>query len=147
MMGESLGAASNTQTKPDVAMQALMPVAQNCGQRIAEGIVKRVHEFPARERSLAQLSDRTLDSVPGQILWDALQAEAAPVFVVYKLIHEAFSTSPTFFRRAITEFMRAQRARFGVRIQPRGAVVAPRAFTPTRSFRRPRQVRSGSPRC
>ncbi len=87
-------------------------IARACGQAVAEGVVARVKGFPDRERILALIQDETLDSVPGRILWDGLGVEAAPIFVVYKLLHEALSSSPQFFRRAITDLMMAQRERF-----------------------------------
>lgn len=53
-----------------------------------------------------------MDSLPEDILWDGLGEESAPIFVVYKLIHEAFSNAPQFFRSALVEFMRTQPQRF-----------------------------------
>jgi hypothetical protein len=53
-----------------------------------------------------------LENVPSQILWRGLEDEAPAVFVVYKLLHEAFSNSPAFFRRFMTSLMEAQPERF-----------------------------------
>jgi hypothetical protein len=53
-----------------------------------------------------------MDSLPEDILWEGLGEESAPIFVVYKLIHEAFSNAPQFFRSALVEFLRAQPERF-----------------------------------
>lgn len=53
-----------------------------------------------------------MDSLPEDILWEGLGEESAPVFVVYKLLHEAFSNAPQFFRSALVEFLRAQPDRF-----------------------------------
>jgi hypothetical protein len=98
-------------TKPD-PYQKLEATATTCGKSVAHSILSRVRDFPKRERLLQRYADGTLGSVPGQILWHGLAEEAAPVFVVYKLIHEALSNAPSFFRRTITEVMRAQPDRF-----------------------------------
>ncbi len=86
-------------------------VAEHIGQQIATGILARIASFPDRE-SLLGWSAGHMDSLPEDILWDGLGEEAAPVFVVYKLIHEAFSNAPQFFRSALVEFLRAQPTRF-----------------------------------
>ncbi len=86
-------------------------VAENIGVQIAEGIMQRIHEFPARERLLSWKAGR-MDSLPEDILWEGLGIEAPAIFVVYKLIHEAFSNAPQFFRAALVAFMRAQPRRF-----------------------------------
>jgi hypothetical protein len=86
-------------------------VAHGIGGRIGAGIFSRVESFPKREELLARQSGR-MDSLPEDILWDGLGEESAPIFVVYKLVHEAFSNAPHFFRTALVEFMRAQPDRF-----------------------------------
>ncbi len=87
------------------------PVADGIGKRIASGILARIESFPQREALLARQKGR-MDSLPEDILWEGLGEEAAPVFVVYKLLHEAFSNAPQFFRSALVEFLRAQPDRF-----------------------------------
>lgn len=91
---------------------SLDSIALQGGVSIAASILARVDEFPKRENFLNLLMTQELESVPAQILWRGLEDEAAPVFVVYKLIHEAFSNSPSFFRRFITDIMSAQPNRF-----------------------------------
>jgi hypothetical protein len=86
-------------------------IADNIGKRIAHGILERIQSFPEREALLGRKSGR-MDSLPEDILWEGLGEESAPVFVVYKLIHEAFSNAPQFFRSALVEFLRAQPERF-----------------------------------
>jgi len=86
-------------------------VADGIGKRIAEGILGRIKSFPEREALLGRQAGR-MDSLPEDILWEGLGEESAPVFVVYKLIHEAFSNAPQFFRSALVEFLRAQPDRF-----------------------------------
>lgn len=86
-------------------------VADGIGKRIAEGIMGRIQSFPEREALLGRHAGR-MDSLPEDILWEGLGEESAPVFVVYKLIHEAFSNAPQFFRSALVEFLRAQPDRF-----------------------------------
>jgi hypothetical protein len=86
-------------------------VAHGIGGRIGKGILARVESFPEREALLAHRFGK-MDSLPEDILWEGLGEESAPVFVVYKLIHEAFSNAPHFFRTALVEFMRAQPDRF-----------------------------------
>jgi hypothetical protein len=86
-------------------------VADGIGKRIAEGILGRIQSFPEREALLGRQAGR-MDSLPEDILWEGLGEESAPVFVVYKLIHEAFSNAPQFFRSALVEFLRAQPERF-----------------------------------
>lgn len=86
-------------------------VANGIGKRIAEGIMGRIQSFPEREAHLGRQAGR-MDSLPEDILWEGLGEESAPVFVVYKLIHEAFSNAPQFFRSALVEFLRAQPERF-----------------------------------
>jgi len=90
----------------------LESIALEGGASIADSILARVDEFPKRENFLNKLMKHDLESVPSQILWRGLEDEAAPVFVVYKLLHEAFSNSPSFFRRFITSLMAAQPERF-----------------------------------
>ncbi len=90
---------------------SLDSVADDIGKRIAEGILERIQSFPEREALLGRQAGR-LDSLPEDILWEGLGEESAPVFVVYKLIHEAFSNAPQFFRSALVEFLRAQPERF-----------------------------------
>jgi hypothetical protein len=92
--------------------QQLEVIAREGGVSIAESILARVKQFPKREGFLTSSMKRELESVPSQILWRGLEDEAAPVFVVYKLLHEAFSNSPMFFRRFITSLMLAQPERF-----------------------------------
>jgi hypothetical protein len=86
-------------------------VADGIGKRIAEGILERIETFPQREALLGGRAGR-MDSLPEDILWEGLGEESAPVFVVYKLLHEAFSNAPQFFRSALVEFLRAQSDRF-----------------------------------
>jgi hypothetical protein len=86
-------------------------VADGIGKRIAAGILGRIESFPEREALLGRQAGR-MDSLPEDILWEGLGEESAPVFVVYKLIHEAFSNAPQFFRSALVEFLRAQPDRF-----------------------------------
>ena len=86
-------------------------VARDIGRSVAQGVVHRITNFPAREALLFRKKIRE-SSLPEQILWDGLGEEAAPVFVVYKLIHEALSNAPQFFRAALVAFMRAQPERF-----------------------------------
>lgn len=86
-------------------------VADSIGKRIAEGILRRIQSFPEREALLGRQAGR-MDSLPEDILWEGLGEESAPVFVVYKLLHEAFSNAPQFFRSALVEFLRAQPERF-----------------------------------
>lgn len=87
------------------------PVADGIGKTIAAGILGRIDSFPKRESLLSRQAGR-MDSLPEDILWEGLGEESAPVFVVYKLIHEAFSNAPQFFRSALVEFLRAQPNRF-----------------------------------
>jgi hypothetical protein len=87
------------------------PVADGIGEAIATGILGRIASFPKREASLGRKSGK-MDSLPEDILWEGLGEESAPIFVVYKLIHEAFSNAPQFFRSALVEFLRAQPDRF-----------------------------------
>lgn len=86
-------------------------VAGQIGLQIAAGVLERIKSFPQREALLGWNAGR-MDSLPEDILWDGLGEESAPIFVVYKLIHEAFSNAPQFFRSALVEFMRAQPKRF-----------------------------------
>ena len=86
-------------------------VAKKIGQQIADGIMERIKSFPKREALLGGQAGR-MDSLPEDILWDGLGEESAPIFVVYKLIHEALSSAPQFFRSALVEFLRAQPERF-----------------------------------
>ncbi len=86
-------------------------VAQSIGTRIAQGILARIESFPKREERLGWKSGQ-MDSLPEDILWEGLGEESAPIFVVYKLLHEAFSNAPQLFRAAMVEFMRAQPKRF-----------------------------------
>lgn len=86
-------------------------VADGIGKTIADGILGRIDSFPTREARLHGRSGK-MDSLPEDILWEGLGEESAPIFVVYKLIHEAFSNAPQFFRSALVEFLRAQPARF-----------------------------------
>lgn len=97
---------------PPSGPTSLDSIAFEAGTSIAEGILARVKEFPKRESFLSSLMTQELESVPSQILWRGLEEEAAPVFVVYKLLHEAFSSTPSFFRRFITRLMAAQPDRF-----------------------------------
>jgi hypothetical protein len=90
----------------------LESIALQGGASIAESILARVDEFPKRENVLNSWMKHELESVPTQILWHGLEEEAAPVFVVYKLIHESLSNSPSFFRRFISSLMAAQPERF-----------------------------------
>ncbi|KAF0175984.1 MAG: hypothetical protein FD161_3163 [Limisphaerales bacterium] len=90
----------------------LEAIALEGGASIADSILARVRDFPKREGFLNSWMKHELESVPSQILWRGLEDEAAPVFVVYKLLHEAFSNSPQFFRRFITSLMSAQPERF-----------------------------------
>lgn len=86
-------------------------VADGIGKTIADGILGRIDSFPTREARLHGQSGN-MDSLPEDILWEGLGEESAPIFVVYKLIHEAFSNAPQFFRSALVEFLRAQPERF-----------------------------------
>lgn len=97
---------------PQPQLTNLDAIALEGGASIASSILARVDEFPKREGLLTSLMKGDLESVPSQILWRGLEDEAAPVFVVYKLLHEAFSNSPQFFRRFITSLMSAQPERF-----------------------------------
>ncbi len=71
----------------------------------------RIDSFPKREALLTWVGHE-MDSLPEGILWDGFGEEAPPVFVVYKLLHEALSTAPQFFRSALVAFMQAQPERF-----------------------------------
>ncbi len=73
---------------------SLETVAQQGGVSIADSILARVVDFPKRESLINKIMKRDLEAVPSQILWRGLEDEAAPVFVVYKLLHEAFPISP-----------------------------------------------------
>ena len=86
-------------------------VADGIGKTISTGILGRIASFPTREARLHGKSGK-MDSLPEDILWEGLGEESAPIFVVYKLIHEAFSNAPQFFRSALVEFLRAQPDRF-----------------------------------
>ncbi len=97
---------------PDSKPTPLETVALQGGVSIANSILARVEDFPQRESLLNSWMEHELESVPTQILWHGMEDEAAPVFVVYKLIHETFSNSPPFFRRFITSVMEAQPKRF-----------------------------------
>lgn len=99
---------------PHTQPTGLDAIALQGGASIASSILARVDDFPKRENLLTSLMKGDLESVPSQILWRGLEDEAAPVFVVYKLLHEAFSNSPQFFRRFITSLMSAQPNRFSV---------------------------------
>jgi hypothetical protein len=99
---------------PDSKPTPLETVAAQGGLSIANSILARVDDFPQRESLLQSLMKHELESVPAQIFWRGLEDEAAPVFVVYKLLHEAFSNSPQFFRRFITDVMSAQPERFSM---------------------------------
>ena len=96
----------------DAAAEKLA-VADECGAAVAESVLGRIAQFPRRERAAGTFGGGSLDSAPGQILWQGLGDAAAQVFVVYKLIHEALSNAPQFFRHLIEQFMRAQPERFG----------------------------------
>lgn len=104
--------------EPDLFFRAnkqssvLGEVAQATGKSLANGLLGKVSKFPEKEELLKKYRDGTLESVPGRILWDGLGEEAPPIFVVYKLLHEALSTTPQFFRGAIKELMKAQPERF-----------------------------------
>ncbi|MGD9746466.1 MAG: hypothetical protein AB7I98_08170 [Verrucomicrobiales bacterium] len=102
---------SNDSSAQEELFGAFDPVADGIGYRIAEGILGRIESFPEREALLGRQAGR-MDSLPEDILWEGLGEESAPVFVVYKLIHEAFSNAPQFFRSALVEFLRAQPDRF-----------------------------------
>lgn len=110
-----MGAPTNTQ--PELSLSAtpehLQKVATACGGSIAASVLHRVTTFPDRERLIAGLMKSGLESVPAQLLWGGMEEEAPAVFVVYKLLHEAYSSSPFVFRRFITELMQAQPDRFG----------------------------------
>ncbi len=97
--------------KPSMPPTSFDEVAKKIGQQIADGIMERIKSFPKREAILGGQAGR-MDSLPEDILWDGLGEESAPIFVVYKLIHEAFSSAPQFFRSALVEFLRAQPERF-----------------------------------
>src|SRR5208283_5832640 len=99
----------NTIASPSPSLES---IALQGGASIAESILARVSAFPKRETLLNSWMKHDLESVPAQILWKGLEDEAAPVFVVYKLLHEAFSNSPSFFRRFITSLMAGQPERF-----------------------------------
>lgn len=87
------------------------PVAQKIGTDIATGVLGRIESFPRKEAILGAIVGR-MDSLPEDILWEGLGEESPAVFVVYKLLHEAFSSAPKFFRTALVEFLRAQPDRF-----------------------------------
>lgn len=87
-------------------------IAIECGESIAASILERVKEFPSRERLLAEIMKHGLESVPSQILWLGLEEEAAPIFVVYKLVHEALSNTPSVFRGFVQRLLAAQPDRF-----------------------------------
>jgi hypothetical protein len=95
-----------------MALTDLERVAVQVGASLAAGLLARARDLPKREHLIKKYRPGTLESVPGQILWEGLGEEAAPVFVVYKLIHEIYSNAPSFFRRSIVDFMRAQPSRF-----------------------------------
>lgn len=101
------GAMSSTQS----GIVSITDVARDIGRSVAYGIIERIGNFPDREK---RLFDKEISrySLPEQILWDGLGEEAAPIFVVYKLVHEAFSNAPRFFRAALVSFMAAQPERF-----------------------------------
>lgn len=86
-------------------------VAEGIGKQIAAGVLARIESFPDREAKLVSRPGR-MDSLPEDILWQGLGEESAPVFVVYKLLHDAFSNAPQFFRSALVAFLRAQPDRF-----------------------------------
>lgn len=90
----------------------LKHVAAICGETIAQSVLDRVKTFPDRQRLLRSFFEHDLESVPAEILWDGLQEDAAPMFLVYKMLHEAFSKSPVFFRWFIENLMREQQDRF-----------------------------------
>lgn len=92
--------------------EGIVAVAGKCGVSIANSILARVTTFPDRERLIERLMRSGLESVPAQLLWGGMEEEAPAVFVVYKLLHEAYSSSPFVFRRFITELMQAQSDRF-----------------------------------
>ena len=87
-------------------------VATICGETIAQSVLDRVETFPGRQRLLRSFFEHDLESVPAEILWDGLQEDAAPMFLVYKLLHEAFSKTPVFFRWFIENLLREQQDRF-----------------------------------
>jgi hypothetical protein len=89
----------STPSKPQIAQSTqgelfgnFDSVADSIGKRIAEGILGRIQSFPEREALLGRQAGRMV-SLPEGILWEGLGEESAPVFVVYKLIHEAFSNA------------------------------------------------------
>ncbi len=90
----------------------LEEIAAQCGESIARSILSRVTEFPSREKFLASVMDSGLESIPSQILWLGLQEEAGPILVVYKLVHEALSSTPCIFRYLILNLLCAQPERF-----------------------------------
>ena len=98
-----------TQTKQETGLEN---VAKDIGLSIAKSVLGRVEGFQKRETVIREFMRPGLAGVPTQILWQGLEDEGAPVFVVYKLLHEAFSNGPQFFRRFITGLMAAQRDRF-----------------------------------
>ncbi len=79
----------------------LLEVADRCGQSIAASVLHRVTTFPDRERLIADLMKGGLESVPAQLLWGGMEEEAPAVFVMYKVLHEAYSSSPFVIRRFI----------------------------------------------
>lgn len=90
----------------------LEQIAAECGESIARSILARVSEFPNKEKFLASVMNGGMESVPSQILWLGLQEEAGPILVVYKLVHEALSSTPSMFRYLILNLLCAQPERF-----------------------------------
>ena len=95
-----------------VAVGDVMGVATACGRSIAASVLHRVTTFPNRENLISNMMKKGLESIPAQLLWGGLEEEAPAVFVVYKLLHEAYSSSPFVFRRFISELMQVQPQRF-----------------------------------
>lgn len=110
MMNRRITAADVSESQSDLFVD-FNSVADGIGKTIATGILGRIASFPKREARLGRQSGK-MDSLPEDILWEGLGEESAPIFVVYKLIHEAFSNAPQFFRSALVEFLRAQPERF-----------------------------------
>lgn len=97
-----------TPRKDEDLQPRLERVAAECGEIIADSVLARVATFPGRQKLLKLFFDKELESVPAEILWHGLQEDAAPSFLIYKMLHEAFSNSPGFFRWLIERLLREQ---------------------------------------
>jgi hypothetical protein len=112
VLNEAMDAPDLFSNPSSARSDSLAAIAAECGESIANSILARVKEFPSRERLLAEIMKHGLESVPSQILWLGLEEEAAPILVVYKLIHEALSNTPSVFRGFVQRLLAAQPDRF-----------------------------------